>query len=104
MLALIALLTFVSVVTEMRIALKVTWVGDLLARHPFLGVAFSIGLSFMIGALFGMHGLIAGTSAILTSIITYPIHWVRGLNKESAQRQVSRTTILQERKRQKSHA
>lgn len=66
------ILACVSTIFEMMIASKLKIMRTLAAKYELVNLIISLGLSYVLGVLFGVTGLIAFFAAILSTLFSIP--------------------------------
>lgn len=74
MMALIVLLTAISVAFEIKLVRKVPALAKLLERFPLLSIFFSLGLSMMLGMFFGAAGFLVFVAGLLSTVVMVPYY------------------------------
>lgn len=64
----------IAAILELRLALKIPIIRKLVERFSVVGIGFSIGLSLLLGMLFGAAGMIVMFAAILATTLTQPVY------------------------------
>lgn len=77
------LLGITAAIVELRTALDVRFIRNLIEKSAVLGVAFSVMLSLLIGTLFGAAGLVVMMGAMIAVVITQPVYAVMGRVKRT---------------------
>lgn len=85
MLTTVIVFAVIAVVFELSIVSRVAALRQTMSRHPLAGVAFSIGLSLLLGALFGAAGVMLLMAGVISTVITGIIYalWGKVGNKTS---------------------
>ena len=82
MFAMAFMLWLISVVIELAIVNKVPLLYHLLERYTLVAIAFSFGLSVVVGTVFGAHGMIvmtAGMGSTITTMALYKYHFLENM-------------------------
>jgi hypothetical protein len=66
-----------AIYVEVRLINALPWLGRLLTRHRDLALFFSIGLSVLLGGLFGAAGVLVFAGGILSSVLVQPYYAAR---------------------------
>lgn len=77
LLSMCLILTVASVLLEMFLIKKVRPLRWMNHKSALIGVIMSMALSWALGMIFGIAGLVAGTAGILSTVISEPIHAVK---------------------------
>lgn len=82
MLEMVAGLWLASVIVELIIVAKIKWLRELMETQPIMSLVFSIGVSWLLGMIFGAAGLIVFFAAMASTITTWLIYRVMNVGSK----------------------
>lgn len=89
-------LALASAFIEFKLFYSVPFLRKLVEKSTAIGIAMSVFLSFVIGTLFGAAGLIVMVAALVSTMMTEPVHSVMRRAKRRPQQTEQTRSVIDE--------